>query len=335
MPSQTPVSDFVKDVRQLIIKGEMQTVFEQLLNALEHCAKSERGEQLRDAVIARSGAYTRLERDYQAGTLTREDFDVERNKISIALSSMLDELPKVIDPPPPPVLIPDRQRLEKIIGFDNLLEISWLERGLAAARSVCRIAFKKGDPVGTGFLVSENLLMTNNHVIGSPDAASKMRAEFNYQTDIRGTPLPVARYSFAPKVFLTNQQFDYTLIGLTAPTKDAPPLSTWGMLKLNPDADPVENEHVVIVQHPGGDYKKIALTANQVVQAWEHRLFYTTDTMPGSSGSPVFNQKWEVIALHHAGGDLQTNDQGDKRFVNEGILMSWIKKQLGNHWPGG
>ena len=56
--------------------------------------------------------------------------------------------------------------------------------------------------------------------------------------------------------------------------------------------------------------------------------------MPGSSGSPVFNQNWEVIAPHHAGGDQQTNAQGDRRYVNEGILISRIKKHLGNQWPG-
>lgn len=335
MPSKTSVSAFIDTVRQLIINGEMKTAFEQLLDALEHRAESERGDQLRDAVLARSAEYHRLEREEQAHRLTREEFNVECNKISAALSSMLDDLPDVLEPPPPPVLIPDRERLEKIIGYDNLLEISWLERGLAAARSVCRIVYKNGNPVGTGFLVSNNLLMTNNHVIASPDDAGKMRVEFNYQTDVSGQPLPVATYDFASKVFLTNKQFDYTLIELAPPADDTPPLSTWGMLRLNPNADPVEDEHVVIVQHPGGDYKKIALTANQVVQAWEHRFFYTTDTMPGSSGSPVFNQKWEVIALHHAGGDQQTNDQGDRRFVNEGVLMSWIKKDLGNRWPGG
>ena len=30
-------------------------------------------------------------------------------------------------------------------------------------------------------------------------------------------------------------------------------------------------------------------------------LEYTTDTLPGSSGSPAFNKDWEVVALHHSG----------------------------------
>ncbi|MCK4472915.1 MAG: trypsin-like peptidase domain-containing protein, partial [Anaerolineae bacterium] len=107
----------------------------------------------------------------------------------------------------------------------------------------------------------------------------------------------------------------------------------WGHALLNPNADPVPGEHVIIIQHPNGGLKQIVLTANQVVSLWEHRLHYTTDTMPGSSGSPVFNDSWQVIAIHHAGGELQTNAKGDKRFVNEGILMSAIKSDAGSFWP--
>jgi endonuclease G len=90
---------------------------------------------------------------------------------------------------------------------------------------------------------------------------------------------------------------------------------------------------VTIIQHPNGGLKQIALTANQVVGLWEHRLHYTTDTMPGSSGAPVFNDLWQVIAIHHAGGNLQVNDKGDRRFFNEGILMSAIKLDAGGLWP--
>jgi V8-like Glu-specific endopeptidase len=84
----------------------------------------------------------------------------------------------------------------------------------------------------------------------------------------------------------------------------------------------------VIIQHPQGGPKQIALTANQVVNVYEHRLQYTTDTLPGSSGSPVFNDDWQVIAIHHAGGNLISNSRGDRRFVNQGILLSYILRDL-------
>lgn len=38
-------------------------------------------------------------------------------------------------------------------------------------------------------------------------------------------------------------------------------------------------------------------------------LHYRTDTAPGSSGAPVFNDQWQVVALHRA-GVWATNDAG-------------------------
>ena len=32
----------------------------------------------------------------------------------------------------------------------------------------------------------------------------------------------------------------------------------------------------------------------------QNRLRYQTNTEDGSSGSPVFNREWRVVALHHA-----------------------------------
>ena len=335
MSNATTVEMLIDKVRQHLIKDDLPAAFEMLLAALDADADDERIQSVRAAVIARNSAYNHLQRQQDQGVVTPDEVKADHAKIVVALTNILDDLPDILHPPPPSVPVPDRPRLEKILGYNNLLEIAWLERGLSVAKSVCRILFKSGVPQGTGFLIGEKLLMTNHHVIATPEQAGKMLAEFNYQTDVHGVLLPSARYTFDPAVFMTNPQLDYTLIGLAAPSAPTPPLSTWGTLKLNPNADPVPDEHVVIVQHPGGAPKQIALTANQVVQAWEHRLFYTTDTLPGSSGSPVFNQNWEVIALHHAGGDQETNAQGDRRYINEGILISWIKKHLGEQWPGG
>jgi V8-like Glu-specific endopeptidase len=61
----------------------------------------------------------------------------------------------------------------------------------------------------------------------------------------------------------------------------------------------------LIIQHPGGERKRVAYVRNQITE-FDHRIVhYLSDTQTGSSGSPVFNENGRLIALHHAGGRPQ------------------------------
>jgi V8-like Glu-specific endopeptidase len=108
-----------------------------------------------------------------------------------------------------------------------------------------------------------------------------------------------------------------------------------------------EHERVNIIQHPEGDPMKAVMTQNYVVRDMSNsRVQYVADTMEGSSGSPVFNRKWEVVALHHSGTPYPPEAVGETlkkawkgRFrVNEGIPMRAIladfrDKDLERHLP--
>ena len=53
---------------------------------------------------------------------------------------------------------------------------------------------------------------------------------------------------------------------------------------------------------------------------------YTADTEPGSSGSPVFNNTWKLIALHHSAGD---QDPTTGQWVdNEGVRIDRIIEHI-------
>jgi endonuclease G len=67
----------------------------------------------------------------------------------------------------------------------------------------------------------------------------------------------------------------------------------------------------------------VALRENRIVDLPGSFMHYETDTEPGSSGSPVFNDQWEVVALHHASVRAQNHPELGG-FLNEGIRISRI-----------
>jgi V8-like Glu-specific endopeptidase len=220
---------------------------------------------------------------------------------------------------------------EQVIGTSSLKNISWLQSGIRAAQCVCRLLLPSGGR-GTGFLITEDLLLTNNHVIPTPDTAENTVAEFNYQIAYDGNLKQTARYQIDARVFKTNVALDYTLVGVHKSTEN-PPLTSWGFAVINTRAEPVPGEHLVIIQHPGGEPKQIAMSENYVKSVSIPFIRYTTDTRPGSSGAPVYNDSWHVVALHHRSVTEFSASLGRQIKLNEGVLLSQIKRDAGQIWP--
>lgn len=109
--------------------------------------------------------------------------------------------------------------LERIVGRNDLLGIAYMDRGLAASRTVgCVRLFDNGRCVGsgTGFMVSPQLLMTNNHVLEEAAIGRQARVVFNFQDDPDGNTLPPMTFSLDPdRFFLTNHPLDFTLIAVS------------------------------------------------------------------------------------------------------------------------
>lgn len=207
---------------------------------------------------------------------------------------------------------------EKVVGLNNLLRIAWLSRGLELAAPVCRIVAPTGN--GSGFLIATDLLLTNHHVLPDEKSADASTAEFNYQVNWAGELEPVRRYTLDSAQFRTSEALDYTIVRV----KESPG-DLFGFIDLSKRGQPTVNDFVSIIQHPQGGTKQICFTDNKVSAVFGDLLQYSTDTEPGSSGSPVFNQAWEIVGLHHRGGGLAGPD-GKKYFTNEGILVASVMR---------
>jgi len=178
---------------------------------------------------------------------------------------------------------------EKIIGENTLKDIRFLELALQAAKAVVRIGLPN-DEAGSGFMVPPNLLMTANHVIGSEEEAHGAEFWFNYELDSAGKPRETVLVK-AGALLHNHRELDYSLVELADPPDFGPPL------RLRPPV-PNNDQRVSIIQHPGGHLKKISMQNNFVAYSDRQVIQYTTATTKGSSGSPVFNDAFEVIAIH-------------------------------------
>jgi len=222
----------------------------------------------------------------------------------------------------------DAQVAEKIIGENTLKDICELEALLEASRAVVRIRTKTS--VGTGFMISEDLLITNHHVIPTSGDARDSAFEFNYELDRTGRARSVQTvWARNGGLFVTSpmatynassDQLDYTIIELD-PTPAVVPLRL--------RRDPVHvDARVTIIQHPGGGYKKISVQNNFVEYSDSLVVQYTTSTEPGSSGSPVLAEDHQVAAIHHAGGVLSEPASKRRYLRNEGISFVAIVTDL-------
>lgn len=222
----------------------------------------------------------------------------------------------------------DNLSLERIVGNNDLFPLHFLEKGLRVAKSICRIVIKDGNGsnvgFGTGFMIAPNLLLTNNHVLPDRDHAMSSRAQFNYEVDENFNPRKVQEFQLSPnQLYITNKDLDYTLVAIQEVSAEGVGIQDFGYLPLiKQQGKALLGEYVSIIQHPKGEFKAVVLRENQITDILDNFIHYSADTEPGSSGSTVFNDQWQVIALHHSS---VPDPNHDGQFIaNEGIRVSSI-----------
>ena len=248
--------------------------------------------------------------------------------------------------------------LERIIVGNELQDANYLARGARAAKAVARI--KVVNPAGrhvgygTGFLIAPGVLLTNNHVLPSAAVAAQSMAEFRFELDVEGQAQAGIPFRMRPDLlFHTASSLDFTVVAVYEAAEDGTAtLSDFGHLPFVASLGKVsEGEWLTIVQHPGGERKQVCVRENRLLKISEDVLWYSTDTLGGSSGSPVHNNDWYVVALHHSGvpetdadGRILTVDgrvfdetvddeQSIKWIANEGIRVSRIIDELSSSLP--
>jgi hypothetical protein len=256
--------------------------------------------------------------------------------------------------------VPGPGELSRDFGANtpSLNVTAWRERIGIVEGQVCRVEIE-GKPVGTGFLVGLDLVLTAFHVVDpliidgrpSPLSSGRGSCRFDYKqltdgaTVNEGTVYELANdwlvsYSpSAPYDALTDptstrglgpDELTYALLRLARPAgadpiggrRAAPNAPSRRWIAMAPHAAVQNKQQVVIVQHASGLPLQIAFGTNTTAGAdvGGTRIFYQASTAPGSSGSPCFDVEWDLMGMHVA-SDREAN-------VQVGISINAILQHL-------
>ena len=242
-------------------------------------------------------------------------------------------------------------RLERVLGTAGPQTLTWLRTGMERARSVALIRGPGGRGIGTGFLVhggdlhpalgEELVVVTNAHVVSELQDDGGVEPEqamitFEAQTGIASTQ---TLYRVSKLLWGSpKQHLDTSLLRLEPKVQAIAPCPIAKSLPA-----PNNDERVYVIGHPRGGEISFSLHDNELL---DHEgppagtpskperclIHYRAPTEPGSSGSPVFNQApdWQVIGLHHAGGEYvrRLNGRSGTYAANEAIWIQSIVRAM-------
>lgn len=235
--------------------------------------------------------------------------------------------------------------LERNFLRDSGFSPDVVRRMLACCQSIGCVS-RNGVRLGTGFLVDlaslrdggdDLVFVTNAHVISNDVEGAIRTDEARVSFEMDADP-DSGSYQVDEVVFTSGpaelgscredlSDLDVTIVRLQKLPTGVPGLP---LARDLPMIGPRSKAYVA--GHPKGAGLQVSLHDSALldIDAANRLVHYRTPTEPGSSGSPVFDENWQVLGVHHGGSRETPRLSGRGHYeANEGILFQAIRTVLG------
>jgi V8-like Glu-specific endopeptidase len=237
--------------------------------------------------------------------------------------------------------------LEKNFSGEKTFTVSHLRSMLALCPNIGCVVDASGVRLGTGFLMlgstfglkPDLVFVTNAHVVSTTVPQALRPADARIIFEIESSSAGAPRHHAIDEILFTSEpeevgrvldkpeKLDVTIVSLKTL-----PDGVRGIPRAANVPLPSPTTKAFVVGHPKAGPLQFSLNDSVLLDVcrYERLMHYRTPTEPGSSGSPVFNAKWEVVALHHAGSQKarRLNGLGEYQ-ANEAITLQSIRQAMG------
>ncbi len=197
---------------------------------------------------------------------------------------------------------------------------------LTNSKAVANLYIPSNHSRCTGFLISNKFLMTNYHCVSNSNMAMGVTANFS---QVSGD---VFQDKYSCETFIYgNDRLDFSILEC-----EEKPGERFGFLVLgNEDLDLFEKVYLIqyncnYFENANCDFSK-KISYGRIIKIQRDEIFNTTDSLMGSSGSPLIDlNSQKVIGIHHSGKATRNNQRGPYNMASPSkeIIQDLLKNQI-------